>query len=262
MAAPALEDYQYQFKDAGILLNSDDYPFFDVEKVSGLDLPDTDPNIDDIDGQHGGTVFVNYVKPRTIVVEGTLYADPTSIEATIDSCISNFIPDNALEPFYFKHPGVAQRYINSKAIAFKSDTDSLRRIGQGAFQIQLVAPDPRKYVVNPDIIMNAGIDYSLVNEGNTNSYPVVTIEGAFTTLTLTNNSQTRSVKLTTTRVAGDITIVDFATRSVTINGVQNSAVVTTAQWWDIPAGGGQTTKYTVTGGPPTTVTLSTKQAWL
>lgn len=261
MAAPALSDYQYQFKDSGILLNGDVLPFFDVTKVSGLDLPDTDPNIDDVDGQHGGTVYVNYVKPRTIVVEGTLYADPDTIESTIDACISNFIPDNSQAPFYFKHPGVSQRYINAKAIAFKSDTDSLRRIGQGAFQIQLVAGDPRKYVNNADIVMAENTNYIPPNAGNTNSYPVFTITGAMTAISLINNALGRTVRLDTVRSAGDITIVDFATRSVTINGVQNSAVVTTANWWDIPAGGGQSIKFSVNGGPPT-VKATTRQAWL
>lgn len=263
MVAPALSDYQYQFKDTGLLLNGNTaLPFFDVEKVTGLDLPDTDPNIDDSDGQHGGTVYVNYVKPRTVVVEGTLYASPATIESTVDSCIGNFIPDNTLAPFYFKHPGVSQRYVNAKAIAFKSDIDALRRIGTGAFQIQLVAADPRKYVDNADITMVAGTNYTPANAGNTNSYPIFTVTGAMTSVTFTNNSQGRSVVVTSTRVAGDITEVDFMTRSVKINGVQNSAVVTTANWWDIPAGGGQSIKYTVTGGPPTSVKVKTKQAWL
>jgi len=262
MAAPVLHDYQYQFKDTGLLLNGDDLPFFDVEKVSGLDLPDTDPNIDDSDGQHGGTVYVNYVKPRTIVVEGTLYADPTTIETTIDNCIGNFIPDNMLAPFYFKHPGAVQRYVSGKAVAFKADVDALRRIGRSAFQIQVVAGDPRKYVDNPDAVLVENTLYTPLNLGNTDSYPVFTITGPMTAITLTNTSLSRSVTLTTTTVAGDQVIVDFMTRSVKINGIQSSDVITTADWWEIPAGGGQSISYTVQGGPPESVVVHTKQAWL
>lgn len=259
------EDYEYMYKSTGFPLGGDvQYPaaFIDLQQVSGLDLAPFEPNVDDLDGQHGGSVYVKYSLPRTIIIDGALYTDPLTIETTIDRLITNYLPDDVNQPFYFKHPGVNLRYCLAKGTKFQCDTDTLRRIGSGSMQIQLICEDPRKYIDNADQVMVANTNYTPLNPGNVNTYPVYTIVGAFTTITLTNNTQAKSVVLTTTRIAGDITVVDFKTRTVTINGVQSSNVITTANWWDIPAGGGQTVKYTVTGGPPTSVTLSTKQGWM
>jgi len=262
MAAPVLADYTYQYSDTGILLNgSVTLPFWDVQKVTGLDMATYDAKIDDYDGQHGGPVYARWAKPRTIIIEGTLYASPALVEVAIDAAITNFIPD-VVNPFYYKHPGVAQRYVSCLPISFASDTETMRRIGAGAFQIQLVGNDPRKYINNANQIMAAATNYTPSNPGNVATYPIFTIVGAFTAISLTNNTTTEVVTLTTTRIAGDVTIVDFNTRSVTINGIQSSSVVSAGAWWQIPAGGAQTVKYTVTGGPPTSVTMATKQAWL
>jgi phage-related protein len=144
----------------------------------------------------------------------------------------------------------------------KADIDELRRLGSTEIQAQLVGEDPRKYINNANQTMVAGTNYTPSNPGNVNTYSIFTITGAFTSITFTNNTQAKSVTLTTTRVAGDVTIVDLLLKTVTINGVQNSNVVTAANWWDIPAGGGQTVKYTVTGGPPTSVVMATKQGWM
>lgn len=257
-------DYLYMYKKNGVQINDDaTVPFIDVDgKVQGLDLPDMDANIDDIDATHGGIVHNKFTKPRIVVVEGTVYADPDYIEVYVDQLITNFIPDDSNYPFYFKHPGVGLRYVNAKPLALKMDVETLRRIGSSAIQIQLACEDPRKYIDNADQVMTAGTSYTPANPGNVNTYPIFTVVGAFTAITFTNNTQAKSVTLTSTRVAGDITVFDFRKKTVTINGVQSSNQVTTANWWDIPAGGGQTVKYTVTGGPPTSVTMSTKQGWL
>jgi phage-related protein len=256
------EDYDYLYKTNGFAFNGDYVPLIDVNKVQGLDMPVMNANIDDTDGQHGGTAHIKFSQPRTIIVDGTLYADTLNIEPVIDELIGNYMPDDTNYPFYFKHPGVDLRYIMCKSLAMKADVDELRRLGSTTIQAQLVAEDPRKYVNNADQTMVAGTNYTPSNPGNVNTYAIFTINGAFTSVTFTNSTQSKSVTLVTTRVAGDVTVVDMRQRSVTINGIENSNVVTVGNWWDIPKGGGQTVKYTVTGGPPTSVIMSTKQGWM
>lgn len=262
MAAPTLGDYEYQFKDTGVKLNSSvSATFVDITKITGLDMPQVDSITADFDGVHGGSVYSKFFGTRTFVLDGFIYAPAASADAYCDTLVTNFMPDDIDWPFYFKGAGISQRYILAKSLGLKYDIDSLRMMGKTAAQFILAAGDVRKYVNNADQVMVANTLYTPTNAGNMETYPVFTIIGAWSTITLFNSSASRTVALADTRIAGDVTVVDFKTRSVTVNGVRKSSIVTTNQWWSIPAGGGQSVRYTVTGGPPTSVTMATKQGW-
>ncbi len=265
MVAPTLQTYTYQYKDTGILLNGGvALPSVDITKITGLDMGSVDSIINDVDGVHGGSVYSKFMSARTIVLDGDVYAAPDDADGYCDQLISNFIIDDIDYPFYFKgayaNAAIAQRYIMAKSLGVKFDIDRLRAYGRTPIQLQLAAGDPRKYIDNANTTMVAGTGYNIVNLGNANSYPVITITGAFTVINLTNNTTARTVTLTTTRSAGDITVVNFADRSVTINGIRNSSVVTTNNWWDIAPLTTTSIKFTVTG-TPTSVVAATKQAW-
>lgn len=265
MPAPVLLDYEYQFRDSpsGFTLNKGTVlPFVDVHKVTGLDLPEFAAAADDVDGRHGGAAFIRFSNARTIIIDGTLYADPTTIDATIDTLVSTWIPNDTVYPFYYKHPGITQRYILCKSFGMRYEVDNLRNTGRSAIQFQLIAEDPRKYVDNSNFTMSAGVNHTPVNLGNVEVYPVFTITGAYTTLTLTNVTTSRSIVISEPRTAGQVTVVDLQNREVFVNGSHKSSVISSAAWWDIKAGGGQAIRYTVTGGPPTSVVVATKSGWL
>lgn len=262
MAAPTLGNYEYQLGDTGIKLNgTSTLPFFDIDKVAGLDMPKIEVKEDSLDAQHGGVVFGKYFQPRTIIIDGAIYADPTTVDSYIDSLISNYMPSESDTPFYFKHPGVTQRYVLCRPVGFNYDIERLRAYGKCSAQLQLKAGDPRKYVDNADQVMTVGSNYTPTNTGNMETYPIFVITGAWSTITFTNNTAAKSVVLTDTRVAGDITVINFKDRSVIVNGSRKSSIVSTGNWWNIPSNNTQTVKYTVTGGPPTSVVMSTKQGW-
>lgn len=264
MAAPVLADYCYQYKDTGILLNGNwdaSYPgFVDVAEVTGLDLPDFEVASYDNDGQHGGNTFAKFAKQRTVIIDGTIVTTATTADVFLEKLLANFLPDNITWPFYYKPAGVTQRYINMKAVAFKSNLDAARRIGTAPIQIQLVGEDPVKRIDNANQVMTSGTSYTIANAGTVDTYPIVTIIGAFTAITFTNNDTGKTLTITTTRIAGDVTIVDFKQRSVTINGIQNS-LVANGTWWPVTVGG-DSVKATVTGGPPTSITVASYSGWL
>jgi phage-related protein len=261
MAAPTLLDYEYQYKDSGIKLNSSvSASFVDITKITGLDMPTVDSVSDSFDGVHGGIFYSKFFNPRTIVLDCDIYAPVGSVDSYCDTLSANFMPDDTDAPFYFKGAGIAQRYILCKSLGIKYDIDRLRAFGKTVGQISLGAGDPRKYIDNADITgMTAGYNYPGGNTGNMNTFPVITIVGAWTSISFINNNTAKTVTLTSTRVAGDMTVVNFKTRSVTVNGVRNSSIVTTAGWWDLAPG--NLFRYTVAGGPPTSVTASTNSAW-
>lgn len=246
------DDYVYVYN--GLTLNplSTQLPFIDITKVSGLDLPDVDAVINDIDGRNGATVYAQYTGVRTISIEGTVYALPSNIEVYIDQIITAFMPRSNDLPFYFKHPGVAQRYIKCRPVGIKLDTDTLRRTGQGEIQIQLSAADPLKYIDNTSLVMVSGTAYTVMNAGNATTYPLTTITGKYTSIQLSGSSSTVTFTYTTANNL-DVTIIDCANKIVTVNGTQMNqyAVLNTGIDWPSNAPGNSIYKVTINGGTAT-----------
>lgn len=252
-AAPSTtDDYVYVYN--GLTLNplTTQLPFLDVTKVSGLDLPDVDAAINDIDGRNGATVYAQYTGARTVSIEGTVYALPANIETYIDQIITAFMPRSDDLPFYFKHPGVAQRYIKCRPTGVKLDTDTLRRTGQGEIQIQLSAADPLKYINNVPIIPTSGTTYTVTNAGNVTTYPITTVTGKFTSIWVSGVGSRVTFTYTTTSDT-DVTVVDCANKIVTINGTQMNqyAVLSVGTDWPSNTPGNSNYRVDIFGGTAT-----------
>jgi hypothetical protein len=122
MAAPTLNDYEYQYKDAGVgvLLNGTTaLPFWDVNTVAGLaDFPELAYDVLDLDGQHGGFVTGNYFKHRMLIPEGILFSLPVDVETNNELLKATIVPDGIDYPFYWKHPNKTQRYFMAKPVNY------------------------------------------------------------------------------------------------------------------------------------------------
>jgi hypothetical protein len=169
------DDLSYMYTATGVELNPPNSatPYFDVSSVTGHDLPDMNVNSDNMDGGHGGFVDATYVGPRTWIISGTAYGDPTNgIDSFLETLRTNFLPRATTAPFYFKLPGLAQRISHCKPISFKFDYDQARRIGSADVQIQLEASDARCYSSSRSLFGYGGNNVS-VNVGNISSFPKV-----------------------------------------------------------------------------------------
>lgn len=270
MAAPNLSDYQYQFKDSGFLLNGPStLPFVDIQKIDGLGMASYDPVINDIDGAHGSSIYVKYAKGRIVVIDGLLYASPTTIQTTIDTITANFLPDDVEYPFYFKQPGVSQRYVSGKSLGAKFDEDTLRRIGSCGIQIQIGCPYPVKRIDNATVTQTVfpASNVSIPNNGNTNSYVKYTVVGPWSILKFayTQTNENQIITLQTPAIAGDTVVVDFRTKTVTKNGINISGQVTYGGgWWPVIPGtnAAATIELQAGGGTPTSVAVDSYSAWL
>lgn len=264
MAAPALSSYQYMFTDTGILLNGDynaTYPgFVDVTKVTGLDVPEYEVATSELDGQHGSITSVQYSRGRLVVVEGTVISDPANIDVFMEKLAANFVPTGINYPFYFRGAGIAQRYVLGKSISFKYEIDTSRRIGSATVQMQIQCDDPIKKINNAPLAMVKATNHGVANSGLIACYPIITIIGAYTGLSLKNVTTNQTLVLNRTSIAGDVTVVDFRLRSVLVNGSVASASLS-GSWWNI-APGAQTIQYNTTAGTPTSVTAETYSGWM
>lgn len=255
MAAPVLTNYQYQFGDSGILLNGGaTLPFIDVHNVEGLSaMPEIETKLGNFDGRHGGVSSAQFFSARTVVIDGTVYADPNNIGAVVDQLNLNFAPTNLNTPFYFKEPGNNQRYIMCKSFGIKLDHSNLRALGSSPIQIQLFAGDPFKYENLAPISMSHNVPIAVVNNGNALMSPQLTIIGNFASMIISRELPAPAVSMSLVKSGGansDQTVVDFNTRRVMLNGFDTTSMVDTFNWWGIEPQSSASIQYSVTSPSP------------
>lgn len=237
MAAPVLNMYEYQFKDSGVLLNGGaSLPFIDVLKVTGLDLPPIETGDIDYDSQDGGFVYARFVQARTIVIDGTLYANPSTIDQTLLLLRNNFLPSEEDAPLYIRDAGLSQQYIMCKPVGLNYDVDALRHYGACNIQIQLKAGDPTRYINKADIAVTAGTNYSVTNNGNRATWPVLTTTGPFAEMSITNSLTGDTVGFVFAADADDDIVLDFKTKQLIINDENRSGLLTSIGWWPLRPG--------------------------
>ncbi len=231
MAIPVLNDYEYQYMEGGVLLNnSTSLPFIDVHNISGLSMPKVDAKTIEYDGRHGGYAYAQYVGMRTIIIDGVLYANSNTISATLDTLTTNFAPKEEDFPFFFKEPGIVQRYILCKPIACDYDVDNLRNYGSSKIQIQLSAGDVTKYADKADVTMVPSAQYNFTNIGNLETYPVFTATGSYSSMSIIHLQSGNTVTIESTTDTNDETIIDYQTKQAFINGVNASNKLTSRGW--------------------------------
>lgn len=192
-----LDDYEFKFgqDDNAIVLNGGaasievGTPLWDVQKVTGLDLPDVKTSDKEFDGIDGGVIEAANISMRTVRLEGILYAHQNdSLEGYLDSLKANFAPvprqsngmffDASQKPFFVKAPGVAERFLFAKSVGLKYDWDMARRFNSTPFQIILQAQiptlfSPQLHVVTANLTANVEQRLQVYNAGNYHSYALI-----------------------------------------------------------------------------------------
>lgn len=268
MTAPALNNYEYQFGDTGTLLNQNvagvvaDLPFVDITKVSGLDSGEFRNASHDHEGVDGGYLDSEFLTMRTIVLEGTVFADVDDPDTICDQLKYDFRPMRTPTPFYFKHPNKPLRMVFGKGQGAKYDLETLRRTGQTAVQLQLIAETPYIYdaypivgsgnlgAVDPGIGFDIAFDLSfgglsvpangatLMNSGNHTAYPIVTIGGQIDQPYLVDSATGNVMKLNTSLSITDTLEIDMFKHTVHLNGSTNrrNTILGRPQWFSIEPG--------------------------
>jgi hypothetical protein len=150
---PPLTNYTYAFGDGGFILNQDfngTLPFVDVESITGLDGAPIRVNSSEHQGQDGGYIDAQFMSARTIVITGTLYADPNDPDSICMRLKGEYGPvdpsgGSGVHRFFYQHPGQALKFINAVGGGCQYSIDTLRRVGQTAIQLTLLCADPYIY---------------------------------------------------------------------------------------------------------------------
>lgn len=277
MVAPVLDDYAYQFTDTGVLLNANNNapaigaPLYDIYKVTGLDLANIRTSMRVSEGEDGGTVEGEFLDPRTITIEGTLFCHSAdSIESQLDLLKSNYQPRTLDQPLYIKSPGVDQRLIFCKSLGVRYDIDQARRYNSTTFQVILQAQDPVVYgsvvksfsgALSTEITNGHGFDHgydlsfggitstgsqiSIYNAGTKAVGAIIRLYGPVTGPRLINDTTGKTLIFRPTLIAtsADIITVDLKRRTVKLNGASRRGTVEDENGWFMLAPGVNTLRY-------------------
>jgi hypothetical protein len=147
LTTPALGIEEYQYLAGGRLLNGSNasLPFIDITSVDGVDAVDPRQSSANREGAHGAYITAEFQGPRTITLEGTLYASPSSLEQELDELKANFAPSSLDQPFYFGTDNGSTRMVFGKSLGLRYPKTIERGSGKVNFQIQILCQDPRTY---------------------------------------------------------------------------------------------------------------------
>jgi hypothetical protein len=234
-----------------------------VDTVDGLGSPNirvsTNPKL----SAHGALVYARFLDPRTLVFQGTIFGASDSVKRDqIQQIDLAFTPSDVDAPLYFKMGDGNLRFVNCRPTRFAYDGDSGLARGVVNWAAEFIAGDPRIYDSTQQIISiesppaeqpGHGFDHGFdlgfggtvggyaqaENEGTFGTLPIVTIHGPATNPFIRHVDQDLSMDLTITLGSADYLVLDFAARTIKINGTDSSryyALEPGSVWWEILPG--------------------------
>lgn len=254
------QDFSFQYKDDGLILNADFVPgdpFVDVTGVSGLDSGEFQVQERNREGADGGFMDTGFKEMRTVVITGVIYGN----EAYLEQLRLNWKPYRSSDadavgyvagfPFYYGADGL-RRKLYGRSLGMKYDWAQLRRTGQTEAQFQFKCEDPTIYdaetkTVGPIALLpvaSTGYDYprdyprtygggsfgggavNVYNAGNAITYPTITITGPADNPYVINDSWPSEDSIPRIKLAGSIGVGDVITistlyRTIRLNGTAN-----------------------------------------
>ncbi|GAA2346986.1 phage distal tail protein [Dactylosporangium salmoneum] len=270
--APGLDDYGCEW----ILETFEGWSGTPDLRVGGQDRP--------LD--HGQFDQPSYLGSRVVTMQGTTIC-PTQTAALLASDIVSSICSDPSQLYLLQvaEPSGIVRRANVRLNTPTKVSDLID--GTIRWQIQVKAPDPRRYDDNETVIVltpptgaSGGITVpftvpftisttglgsstaTAVNNGTFATRPVVTLAGPLVDPQIAHLGVGRSLSLTITLAAGDVLVVDFDKRTVTLNGSasRSNTLTDTAAWWELAPGGNDL--MLTAGGGSGTATIRYRSALL
>ena len=282
-----MDDFSYRLGDTGVVLNptTPTLPFCDITKIKGLDSAELRITERDHEGVDGGFLDAYFEKMRTLTLEGQVITNGVGTESYLDTLKSNWSPQRASIPLYFKHPEVDERLIMVKPLGVRYDVDELRRVGSTDVQFMCQAEDPRVYsseefsvdLVTSLVGSSGGAEFpmgfpmgfgaavapvttNVYNGGNRPTTGIITLVGPLSNPIIYNDTTGEALAFTITLGATDFLVIDLYYRTVKLNGVSSRRGTMTRWEWFLFAPGDNTLRYQASGTPgPANVTY--RYAW-
>lgn len=266
MTITNLNSYSFAFND--FVFGGGNSPY-QILSVDGLeDLPairNQDDNRGYIDGMFTGRDFLS---GRSIIISlQVLGGSGSSMQTNLKTLQNNLIPQQAgVGVLNFQIPGSNLQRVGARVRRRAVTIDPDFTYGKATVTYEFFCPDPRRYdetlytrdltivssvtgrtydrvytaaggtIQNPSgtgMSFGGGVSTNnlIINNGNTTTYPTITIYGPATNPVITNSTANKSLVLNYTMATSDIIVLDTDFRSVTLNGVSRRAILDNSSTW-------------------------------
>lgn len=210
---------------------------------------------------HGSFDSPSFYGSRVMTIEGTALSVSREMSMKAKDTIGSVASDPVgLFPLVVCEPGRPDRQVT---VRLNGPTKVSPVYGGYAFdfQLQLVAPDPRRYAVEPTTLQvgvpsigDSGLTFPLtapfgstgtggssrtaLNEGTAATRPLVTFHGPLTNPRLTNVKVGKTLAFNYDLPDGYTLVCDFDARSVLLNNEASRtyAIAPSASWWELQPG--------------------------
>lgn len=216
-----------------------------------------DPGVTPRAADTGGWAGDAWAGPRIVHIGGRIKA-PTWDDATLALArMQSQIPISGLATMAIYTGGGAVPSMQAQVRQAADTQIGLRVGGYAKFSIAVIAPDPRRYGVDEHTVSTGlpvttgGLSLPLslplsigatvasgrvtvVNDGNTDTPPVLEVAGPCPPCSITHLTSGRTLKVPETIPAGRTLIIDTDRRTALLDGVAERVV--TGTWWRLDAG--------------------------
>lgn len=281
-------DLVFRLGANGTELNTDatpNAPFVDIKRVYGFDSAPIRETERDHEGVDGGFLDAEFEKGRPLMMDGEVFATPSTLENYLDQLKAEWAPSPTPVPFFFKAPGQAERLMFVKPRGLRYDWEENRRRGVMRVQFVFYGEDPRIYSSTLTSIailyggiggngfpFNFGFDLNfgggllpsgsaVNNAGNRSTPATLLIAGPIDKPFVANDTVGAQLFFDTFLDTGDTLIVDTGNKTVILNGVTNRRSVLIAPTWFLLKPGDNFIRFGGNSGGAPTVTVQFRSAW-
>lgn len=283
---PAAIGNDYTIQIGSLLLGpGTDYILHSVE---GFGVPGVRSSDQERPQDHGIYLGADYLTNRVLTLEATVRGDsPAAAVANMDTLLDAWRTPTPTgrQPLRVKVPGKPVLYINGRPrrAALKTDRILGRRVGatleyvsespawlaDAISSISLTLPDPTAGRTYPRVYplaygTSTSGSYLVTNTGNFPAFPTGRITGPVSNPRLENITAGQVLQFNIALADGDYLDLDWAERTVLLNGTASRYYTLTANsaWWPIAPGQNEVRYIANTFQPGSTTVLWWRAAWL
>jgi hypothetical protein len=202
---------------------------------------------------HGDFDVPTYLGGRIIILSGLVRASSASAYETALAGLSGLLADGSSATFT-----VTQAAGTLTATVRRNSAPDVQHVVYGAlarYQLQLWAPDPRRYGATHTVSASSSI--SVAHDGNFPATPVLTIAGTSSGGYTVTGPGSQLITVTTALASGHPHTIDLATGALYKDGARVLGGISVYQPWTVPVGSSVTVS--VSAG---TVASSVKDTWI
>ena len=252
------QSYSFSFNGLTFGGTGSPYQILSVDGLEGLpDIRNQDDNRGYADGMFSGRDFLG---GRTVsIIINVFEANGFSAQANFNTLQSYLLPQTSgTTPLYFILPPSDEQFINARVRALKSTVDADYTYGYITAQVQFFCPNPCYFSYNQqtatllfspptgriynrtyNLVYGGGsvqITTTVTNNGWTDAYPTITLNGPITNPVLGNTTQNASLDFNVTLSSVDYLVVDLYNKLITLNGQPARNLLIEGTWFSAQAG--------------------------